>query len=125
MKKIILLFLMGLFVTIGCKDDLVTKPKNLIERDKMVDIIYDLSLLEAQKNQNFGNATSLPKATEFLKKKYKIDSLRFAKSTQYYASDLKDYKKIYEEVKERLSKESTKLNGGKPVKDNLEEGIVK
>ena len=45
MKKIILLFLMGLFVTIGCKDDLVTKPKNLIERDKMVDIIYDLSLI--------------------------------------------------------------------------------
>ncbi|MEC4004056.1 DUF4296 domain-containing protein [Flavobacterium sp. SUN052] len=124
MKKLILLFIAIAFVTSSCKNDAAEKPKNLIERDKMVAIIYDLAILDASRTQTSGTQT-YPKATEFLKKKYKVDSLTFAKSTQYYASDLKEYKKMYDEVKERLTAQNTKLNGGKPVKENLEEGIVK
>ena len=112
------------FVTFSCKDKVIEKPKNLIDRDKMVDIIYDLSILEAVKTQTSGTY-QYPKSTQFLKEKYKIDSLTFAQSAQYYASDMKDYKKIYDEVKERLNAENTKLNGGKPVKETAEEGIVK
>jgi hypothetical protein len=124
MKKYILLFIAITLTTVSCKDEVVEKPKNLIERNKMVDIIYDLAILEAAKSQVSGVQT-YPRATKFIKEKYKIDSLTFAQSTQYYASDLKEYKKMYDEVKERLNVESKKLNGGRPVKENLEEGIVK
>jgi len=58
----------------------------------MIDIIYDLAILEAAKSQTSG-AYQYPKTTQFLKEKYKIDSLTFAQSTQYYASDMKEYKK--------------------------------
>lgn len=124
MKKYFLLFIIISFVISSCKDEVIAKPKNLIERDKMVDIIYDLSILEAAKSQTSG-IYQYPKSSKFLKEKYKIDSLTFAQSTQYYAADMKEYKKIYDEVKERLKTENTKLNGGKPVKEDTEQGVVK
>jgi vancomycin resistance protein YoaR len=124
MKKLIVFFIAILFVTSSCKKEIVEKPKNLIERSKMVDIIYDLALLEAAKSQTAGTL-EYPKTALFLKQKYKVDSLTFAQSTKYYASDMKNYKKMYDEVKERLNAESTKLNGGKPVVPNLEQGVVR
>jgi hypothetical protein len=124
MKKYSLLFIVITLIMASCKDDAVEKPKNLVERSKMIDIIYDLSVLEAARTQTAG-VQNYPKSTEFIKNKYKIDSLTFAKSTQYYASDIKEYKKMYNEVKERLAAERVKLNGGAPIKENLEEGVVK
>lgn len=124
MRKINLLLLAFSFVIFSCKEDVVSKPKNLIERDKMVAIIYDLSVLEAAKSQTSG-IYHYPKYSQFLKEKYKVDSLTFAQSTQYYASDMKEYKKIYDEVKARLQSENTKLNGGKPIKENTEQGVLR
>jgi len=117
MIKYSLLFIAIALTTVSCKDAVVEKPKNLIERSKMVDIIYDLSILEAARTQTAG-VQNYPKSTEFIKNKYKIDSLTFAKSSQYYASDIKEYKKMYNEVKERLAAERVKLNGGAPIKEN-------
>jgi hypothetical protein len=124
MKKYSLFFIVITLIMASCKDEVVEKPKNLVERSKMIDIIYDLSILEAARTQTAG-VQNYPKSTEFIKNKYKIDSLTFAKSTQYYASDIKEYKKMYNEVKERLAAERVKLNGGAPIKENLEEGVVK
>lgn len=124
MMKYSLLFIAIALTTVSCKDEAVEKPKNLVERSKMVDIIYDLSILEAARTQT-ASVQNYPKSTEFIKNKYKIDSLTFAKSSQYYASDIKEYKKMYNEVKERLAAERVKLNGGAPIKENLEEGVVK
>lgn len=125
MKKIVIILITLLFITISCKKDIVKEPKILVERDVMVNIIYDLSILEAMKSQTMGVQNSYPKATVFIKKKYKIDSLTFAQNTQYYAQDIKEYKKMYEEVKERLLADSEKANGGKKQPVDLEEGIIK
>lgn len=127
MKKIILLFTILLFGATSCKDEIITKPENLISKDKMEDIIYDLAILEAAKTQN-SSVQNYLKPTEFIKNKYKIDSLTFAKSTQYYASDIKEYKKMYDAVKDRLTAEKAKLTGEKvvkPVDPILENGVVK
>jgi hypothetical protein len=124
MRKINLLLLAFSFVILSCKEEVVSKPKNLIERDKMVSIIYDLSVLEAAKSQTSGIYHYL-KSSQFLKEKYKVDSLTFAQSTQYYASDMKEYKKIYDEVKSRLQSENTKLNGVKPIKETTEQGVLR
>ena len=111
MKKSILILVL-LFITFGCKETVIEKPSNLIEEDQMVNIIYDLSLLEAMKANDFSNQNKYPTATLFLKQKYKIDSLTFAKNTQYYASDVKNYKKMYDRIKARLQQETLKANGG-------------
>jgi hypothetical protein len=125
MKKISLLIFALIFVATSCKEKSFPKPNNLIPRDKMENIIYDLAILEAVKLRNSA-VQNYPTPTEYIKLKYKIDSLTFAKSTQYYASDIKEYKKMYDEVKDRLVKENAKLTNTK-VQNNpeiiLENGI--
>jgi hypothetical protein len=124
MKKIILLSI-TVFLLFSCNNSVLEKPKNLIDEDVMIEMLYDLSVLEAMKSTHVSNYESLPTNKELLKKKYKTDSITFAKSSQYYASDIRKYKKMYEKVKERLTAESTKLNKGKPVNSGTDVGVVK
>ena len=100
MRKI-LTFFGFLFLLISCNDTVVSEPKNLIDEDKMTNIIYDLALLEGIKSYNSSEFQSL-KVNDYIYKKYKIDSLQFAKSTQFYASDVNKYQKMYEEVGKRI-----------------------
>ncbi len=121
MRKCILLGLTVLFF--GCNDNSVEKPKNLIGKDKMVDILYDISLLEAIKSQNINGGITAKMENDYIYKKYKIDSIQFAKSNKYYASDLEEYKKMFEKVKEKLSAENLKVEAemkkkGQPVPPN-------
>lgn len=118
-------FFLVLLLSIVACNQVVEKPDNLIDEDQMVDMIYDISLLDAVKNQGVVSQVTYPTTSQFLKSKYKVDSLTFAKSSQYYAADYKKYKKMYEEVKQRLEEETKKINGGKAVAPNPEEGIVK
>lgn len=109
MKKIILFFIV-LIVLIGCQKDLVKEPKNIIEREKMVNIMYDLSLLEAMKVDNSTLLDSFKNnSNQYIFKKYKIDSVQFAQSNIYYAADYKEYEKMYNQVKVRLDNEKTKV----------------
>lgn len=116
MKKGIIL-LCCIFSFIGCNNS-VPKPENLIAKDKMIDILYDISLLEAIKTQNMNGGISSKMSNEYIFKKYKIDSLQFVKSNKYYASDLEGYKSMFEAVKEKMNKKTleieteTKKNGG-------------
>ena len=107
--RLITLLLTFLLVFVGCTTA-VEKPKKLIEKDKMVDILYDIALLEAIKSQNVNGGISSKKSNEFLFKKYKIDSLQWEENNKYYASDIEEYKKMYEEVKKRIQEETTKAN---------------
>ena len=104
-KKIIIPFLIILAVFVSCKKELAKEPKHLIEKENMVDIMYDLSLLGAMRSQNAVFLDSFKNnSNEYIYKKYKIDSIQFAQSNIYYAADFKEYKKMYEQVKLRLEK---------------------
>lgn len=89
---------------VSCRQgNAVEKPGKLIERKKMVDILYDLSLLQAMRAQS-------PKTLEdkgvdpkqYIYKKYAVDSITLAQNHKYYASKLEEYAKIQEEVKARM-----------------------
>lgn len=107
--RLITLLLAFLLVFISCTSA-IEKPKKLIEKDKMVDILYDIALLEAIKSQNVNGGISSKKANEFLFQKYKIDSLQWEENNKYYAADIEEYKKMYEEVKQRIQEETQKAN---------------
>ena len=122
MKIVAAFFLLITFISCGQKA--IEKPDNLIDEDKMITILYDLSLLEAIKSQKPAVLDSNQvDVTKYIYKKYKIDSLQFANSSQYYASHIENYKLMYEEVAKKLDESAAKSealvkkSGGK-VPDN-------
>lgn len=115
--KIVIVFLSFLFL-VSCGNSVTDKPDRLIDEEVMVDIFYDLALLEAIKAVN---PISLEKnnitTNEYIYKKYQIDSLQFAQSNQYYASELKEYKKMYAKVNKRLADKKVALDSLQKIED--------
>ncbi|MCD0470255.1 DUF4296 domain-containing protein [Flavobacterium sp. JAS] len=104
MKNCIVIVLV-LFLSVSCKKELVKQPAKLIEKGKMIDIMYDLSLLEAIKYQNPTSVDSNEtNPTKFILQKYKVDSLQFAQNNMYYAADYDSYKEMFDEISKRLAK---------------------
>lgn len=80
------------------------KPENLIARNKMVDILLDVFIINAAKGtekKTLENNNVTP--DDYIYKKYQIDSLQFAKSNEYYAYDIKVYESIINEVESKLN----------------------
>lgn len=107
MRKIVFALLI-FFTLMSCQEKVVTVPEKLIEEDTMIDIFYDLSLLEAMLNYN----PSLMSRNNidpysYVYEKYGIDSLQFVANNKYYASDVKKYDKMYEKVKVRMEQAKT------------------
>jgi hypothetical protein len=123
MKRI--LILLAIVTTlVSCKDDIVKKPARLIEKPVMIDIMYDLSLLNAIKYQNSASLDTFKiNPTTYIYKKYKIDSLQFVKSNMYYASDYKEYSDIIDQVNKRLTKNKADLDS--LTKPKKKAGILK
>lgn len=95
---------MVLFLSVSCKKELVKQPAKLIEKEKMVDIMYDLSLLDAMRYQNPIPLDSVETdPVKFILRKFKVDSLQFAQSNMYYATDYEGYKEMFDEVSKRLA----------------------
>jgi hypothetical protein len=77
----------------------------------MMDIMYDLALLEAIKYQNPAVLDSNQiRPKQFIYKKYKIDSLQLAQNNRYYAADYKSYKVMFESVVKRIESEKKRAN---------------
>ena len=105
MRKVIV-FVAVLALFASCKEELVKKPKNLIDRNVMEDIIYDITILDAIRNQNPTSIDSFKiNSRDFIFKKYKVDSLQFVKSNVYYAADYERYKAMFDQVIKRVDKQ--------------------
>jgi hypothetical protein len=103
MKNFVFIILI-LFLSVSCKKELVKEPKGLIEKAKMIDIMYDLSILEAMRYQDPLSLDSVDASQKkFVLRKYKVDSLQFAQSNMYYAADYDAYKEMFDEIGKRLA----------------------
>ena len=101
MKK--LFYILLIFFCFGCIIDKNVKPKNLISENKMIDILYDMSLISVSKGINkriLENNGMKPK--KYILKKHSIDSLQFVFSNEYYSKNLETYLSIYDKVLKRL-----------------------
>lgn len=124
MNRLLAYILLSFFVLSCNTIDKPKKPDNLISKNKMIDIITDISLVNAAKGvdkrlleQKGINPES------YIFNKYDIDSLQFALSSNYYAFDVKEYEDIYTRVHERLEKKKKEYNKleekEKKVKDSI------
>ncbi|XCF06227.1 DUF4296 domain-containing protein [Tamlana crocina] len=86
------------------------KPKNLLSKKEMVNIIIDAKIISS--------ASSINKRTmqdsgvvvnDYVFKRHNIDSLQFAESNNYYAFHVKEYDAIYTMVSDSLEKLKEKL----------------
>lgn len=93
-------------VLVGCSGmDRPKKPDNLIAKEKMTEIMYDLYVLNAAKgvNRKLLELNGIM-PLDYVYTKYKIDSLQFAQSNTYYAYDTEAYAAIIEKVRANLEK---------------------
>ena len=109
MKRILVLLL--ILLAAGCNEKLIEKPEDLISKPTMVDILYDLAIINAAKATNPN--TLLENQVEpmpYIYEQYGIDSLRFVRSDLYYASVPLEYEAIYEAVKARLEEAKSEFD---------------
>lgn len=102
------------------------KPNDLIPEAKMVEVLYDMSLISAAKGVNkrvIENKGIHPEAYIF--NKHNIDSAQFAASNAYYSYNLETYEALYAKVKQRLENDKKVFNRilaeEKKVRDSLSE----
>ena len=111
-KTAYILFALILLVFAACQSvDHAEKPENLIAEDKMIDVLTDLLKLDAAESFSSIEYEKREVSTkELIFKKYKIDSLQFVKSSEYYAEDFKTNERIYDSVRARLENEKNVLD---------------
>jgi len=81
------------------------KPKNLISKKNMVNILIDAKLLVTATSANKSILENHGmQLNSYIFDKYGIDSLQFAESNNYYAYNIKDYEEIYANVSDSLER---------------------
>ena len=109
---------------ISCENMEVKKPSNLISEDQMVEILYDMVLINSAKGVNkklLQKNINNPEAYIF--KKHNIDSLQFAESNAYYTFKNEVYKTIYEKLELKLTTQKTKLEALLKEKNSIKDSI--
>lgn len=99
--------IIALIICFGCQPlDKPKKPDNLISKDKMVDILYDVLVLNTSKgiNKSVLEMNGI-KPENYIYEKYNIDSLQFALSNEYYGFYVEDYESIIDGVEKRVIKD--------------------
>ncbi|MDB4134710.1 DUF4296 domain-containing protein [Flavobacteriaceae bacterium] len=121
-----------LIFVLGCNNSLTQKPIpiDLISQEKMVDIIYDMTLINVAKGVNksiLENNGIIPE--QYLFNKHSVDSTLFARSNEYYSNDLKTYQMIYDNVKIKLEKNKNIISDSidilKQISGELSKKLIK
>lgn len=104
----LLIFILGLCVACN-KINKPKKPDQLIAKDKMVNILFDVFVFNAAKVTDKrllekNNVTP----DVYIYEKYGIDSLQFVKSNEYYAYNIKDYEDMISQVEVRIKAKKAK-----------------
>ena len=98
---------------------IIEKPKNLIPKEQMVDLLTDLLLANGsgsiKNTQLKRNVNYYPLVFE----KYNIDTTQFKESNYYYASKVDEYDEIIRKVEARLEALLKQFEDERKLKDSL------
>ena len=98
----------------------------MISEDQMVEILYDVVLINSAKGVNkqlLENNIKNPQA--YIYRKHNIDSIQFAESNAYYTFKSDTYKSIYVKLELKLTAQKTEdealIKERKRLKDSIKE----
>ncbi|WP_374362643.1 DUF4296 domain-containing protein [Cloacibacterium sp.] len=106
MKKIIFLFTL-LFI-FSCSE-IVDKPKNLLSKDEMSEVIADFAIYDQSYTVN--PTSNLEITSRYVLKKHKITAKDYRDSYKYYISRPNQLDKILKNAKEIILDKDPKLEG--------------
>ncbi|CAM4112420.1 DUF4296 domain-containing protein [Zobellia nedashkovskayae] len=116
----ILAIVLIFFSFTACNETLLEEPKNLIPKERMVEILQDLAIVNAAKTTNLQVLRDNGlEPMDYIFNKYSIDSLQLVESDRYYASLPVEYEKIYKEVEANLERDAKALEDQKKINDSL------
>ncbi len=121
---IILLFFLAF---LGCQDvKQPEKPKNLIAKDKMIDMLTEAYLANAARSVDNKSIISKGiKMDSLVYKNFGVDSLQFAKSNEFYASDVNIYMEIFQKVEARLTRMQKEMDSIRDNEKSIKDSITK
>lgn len=111
MKSLVLRFLvllLSVFV-VACGRNFVEKPDPLLKQETMVDIYYEIALLNSLRTIAAPEIARADIQTmPYIYRKFGIDSLTLTRNTDYYVSRPEQYTAIYDSVLARIRR-NTKI----------------
>lgn len=119
---ILALLVLGIY---SCDKHPVEKPENLIGRNQMIDMLVDIHIAEAtynhMKRDSIIQKSSSQNFYHSILNKYQVPDSLFEKSFTFYASNPKQFEKLYQDIMNRLSELEQEYSGRKNELLELEE----
>ncbi len=101
MKNIIYILLA--FLLFSCTKE-QKKPKNLIPKQKMINLLFDMHLAAKSRNIKTLSKERKPNYYPLIYAKYQVDSTQFKESHTYYLKNIELYQEIYKKLEDSISK---------------------
>ncbi len=118
MNKLVYIFFMFILVLSCTSRTIYKKPKNLIDKEKMITVWTDLYIAAGSRSVKTKTLKTKINYAPLVLDKYKIDSVQFSESNIYYTSRIDEYEKMFEEVQKRL-KDLKKIYDPKTKRDSI------
>lgn len=117
MKKTGIILAILIYVFVSCDNEVIKKPDHLIKEKQMINMLVDLHIAEATYNRMrydsiVKNSSSANFYYSVLDKYQTVDSV-FEKSFVYYASNPRNFEKMYGEVRNKLIETEQSFSGRK------------
>ena len=121
---IILIFTLTFF---GCQNvKQPEKPKNLIAKDKMIDMLTEAYLANTARSVDNKSIISKGiKMDSLVYKNFGVDSIQFAQSNEFYASDVNVYMEIFQKVEARLTGMQKEMDSIRETEKSKKDSISK
>jgi hypothetical protein len=107
-RKYLVVLMAFFFVVSACEKAVVPKPKKLVPRDRMVDMLTDMHIAESVFQNRRYSTEQVIQFTEAdfyysILKKHEVADSTFEQSLIYYSSLPKEFEKIYSRVLNKLN----------------------
>lgn len=117
MKKIGIILALFAYIFISCDDQVIEKPRHLVREKQMISMLIDIHIAEATFNRmRYDSTVRNSSSANFyysVLEKYQVPDSVFEKSFLYYASNPKNFEKMYREVMNKLSETEQSYSGRK------------
>lgn len=125
MKKITTILFLAVAVVFSCSEPPVEKPENLIEQDRMIDILVDVHMAEAAFNsrRHRDSLVERSNSADFyysVLQKHEVQDSVFERSLVFYASQPRQFEKMYRKVMNQLTEIEQEFSGRKTDMQELE-----